>query len=62
MGDLASYREKATLFGKKAYDADQAQNYTEAFDHYFNACKVFQHMVKCKKYQFILSILFCIFF
>ncbi len=48
MADFTSYREKCAAYGKAASDAEGAEKYEEAYDHYMKAIDIFMHMMKCK--------------
>lgn len=48
MSDLSSFRNQVTELGKAAVQAEKEQNWEQAYDFYFQALKIFMHMIKCK--------------
>jgi hypothetical protein len=48
MSDLSSYRNQVTEYGKRASEAEKAENFKEAYQFYMSALDVFVHLIKCK--------------
>ena len=46
MGDFQVYRDRVANLGKLAAEADNAQRYEEAIEHYTKAVEIFKHMIK----------------
>ena len=49
MSDLSSYRQQVTEYGKRATEAEKAEQWEQAYSHYMAALDVFMHLIKCKK-------------
>jgi len=49
MSDLTSYRNQVAEYGKRANEAESAQKYEEAYNHYMAALEVFMHLIKFEK-------------
>ena len=48
MSDLSSYRQQVTDYGKRATEAEKAEQWEQAYGHYMAALEVFMHLIKCK--------------
>ena len=48
MSDLTAYRQQVTEYGKKANDAEAAQQFEQAYNYYMSALDIFMHLIKCK--------------
>ena len=57
MSDLSSYRQQVTEYGKRATEAEKAEQWDQAYGHYMAALEVFMHLIKCRRiYQFSSSV------
>ena len=48
MSDLNAYRQQVTNLGKMAVEAEKAEKWEEAYNNYYQALKIFSHLIKCK--------------
>ena len=48
MSDLSSYRQQVTQYGQRAQEAERAEQWQDAYNHYMQALDVFMYLIKCK--------------
>ena len=55
MGDLVAIRNRAIEAGRKACEFDKEHKYEDAFSKYIESIELFQHVIKCKLFIFLIN-------